>query len=176
MNDTGLIHIYCGNGKGKTTAAIGLIIRCIGGGGKVLFFQFLKNNSSSERNVLKNLSDITLIDGPDKIKFSKNMNEVEKHNNRIFYTKIFQQIKERVIEEGFQLLVLDEILGTISTGLLEEERLLDFLKNKPQNLEVVLTGRSPSQKIIDLANYISNIEKIKHPFDKGIAARKLIEY
>lgn len=176
MKDTGLIHIYCGDGKGKTTAAMGLAIRCNGGGGKVLIFQFLKDNSSSERNVLKQLPNITLIDGPDKMKFSKAMSETDKQNSRALYKVIFQQIKEKVMVDAFQMLVLDEILATISIGLLDEECLIDFLKNKPQNLEVVLTGRNPSKKIIELANYISHIEKIKHPFDDGIAARKLIEY
>ena len=87
----------------------------------------------------------------------------------------FTEILDKVYSGGYGLLVLDEIIAADNAGLIEHGRLINFLKNKPYNLEVVLTGRSPSQDLQDMADYISDIVKVKHPFDKGIPARTGIE-
>lgn len=176
MTETGLIHIYCGNGKGKTTAAMGLSMRCSGGGGKVMIFQFLKNNSSGERAILEVIPNITLLEGYEDTKFTYVLNEIEKQKMKEFYQKIFQEIKQKVRTEEYQLLVLDEILAAVSGGFLVESEVIEFLKQKPKSLEVVLTGRNPSEAMMEIADYISCIENVKHPYDKGIAARKLIEF
>lgn len=175
MDTTGLIHIYCGDGKGKTTAAMGLAARCSGGGGKVLIFQFLKGNTSGERAALEQLSDITILEGYENIKFSRAMNPQEKEQAVEYYHKKFNEIVEMVQEKTFQLLILDEVIAAVNLGFLEETELITFIKRKPELLEVVLTGRNPSGSLLELADYVSNIEKVKHPFDKGIMARKLIE-
>lgn len=176
MKDSGLIHIYCGSGKGKTTAAMGLAIRCSGGGGKVIVYQFLKDNTSGERNSLRQISNIKLIEGVEKIKFTFKMNETEKQELKAYYRNAFQEIQKLVNNETFHLLILDEILATISGGFLNENEVIAFLKRKPSHLEVVLTGRNPSETMMELADYISCIEKVKHPYEQGIGARKLIEY
>lgn len=173
---TGLIHIYCGDGKGKTTAAMGLALRCSGGGGKVLIFQFLKPGNSGELKSLALLPQVTLLEGYKKIKFSKYMNEEEKVEATTFYTNRLEEIINKVQEEHYQLLILDEAIGAMNLGYIKEERILEFLKNKPNDLEVVLTGRNPSDKMIEIANYVSEIKKVKHPFEQGIQARKLIEW
>ncbi len=174
--EKGLIHIYCGEGKGKTTSAIGLAIRCAGAEGKVLLFQFLKRDTSSERKCLEQIENIELINGYDKIKFSFKMTDEEKKNAKIFYLKTIKNIAEKVKKENFDLLILDEAINAINTFMIDEEEILNFLQNKPIGLEVVLTGRNPSKKLIEYADYVSEIKKIKHPFDKGISARKKIEY
>ena len=172
---TGLIHIYCGDGKGKTTTGMGLCTRAAGYGYHVLIYQFMKDNSTSERNVLKLSENITIIDGLPQEKFSFQMTPEEKAQRKAYYEEQFRAVTRRAAEENFDVLFLDETIYTIRAGLLSEELVLDFLKSKPQQLEVILTGQGPSQALIDAADYVSEIHKIKHPFDQGIGARKGIE-
>lgn len=171
----GLLHVYCGDGKGKTTCAIGLAVRCAGAGGKVLLFQFLKRDTSSERKSLEKMNSIVLMPGYEKMKFTFKMTETEKQDAITFYKRKMQEIQQKVEEEEYDLLILDEAIGAVNAGMLEENELCTFLENRPNGLEVVLTGRDPSNRILDLADYISNIQKIRHPFDKGIPARRMIE-
>lgn len=174
-NDTGLIHIYCGDGKGKTTAAAGLAIRCAGGGGKVFFYQFLKDGTSGEIETLKSINEIFVAKAYPLAKFSFQMNEEEKEAARIFYEKELDDIIEIVSNQEYQLCVLDEVLHAVNLGFISLDKLVTFLKNKPEMLEVVLTGRNPKDELCELADYITEMNKVKHPFDKGIGARRLIE-
>ena len=171
----GLIHIYTGTGKGKTTAAAGLCIRFAGSGGTVLFTQFLKNDNSSELAVLEQITNIIVLPSNAYFGFTSSMTPEIMENARNHYNNYFTKILGKVYSGGYGLLVLDEIIAADNAGLIEHGRLMDFLKNKPYNLEVVLTGRSPSQDLQDMADYISDIVKVKHPFDKGISARMGIE-
>lgn len=175
MSTTGLIHIYCGNGKGKTTTGMGLCARAAGYGYKVLIYQFMKDNSTSERCVLGLCDNITLMEGLSQEKFSFQMTEEEKAEHKAFYESQFKMITRKAVEEHYDVLFLDETVYTIHEGLLCEELVLDFLKNKPEHLEVILTGQHPSQALIDAADYVSEIQKIKHPYDKGMPSRKGIE-
>lgn len=172
---TGLIHIYCGDGKGKTTSAMGLALRAAGSGMKVLIYQFMKDNTTSERNVLKDIDNIMIEDGLNQEKFSFQMTPKEKGERREFYTHKFQEVTKKAEEEGVGLLLLDEIIYTIRAGLLEEELLIHYLDRKPKFLEVVLTGNTPSKELIEHADYVSEIKKIKHPYDMGQKARMGIE-
>lgn len=171
----GLIHIYCGDGKGKTTSAMGLAVRAAGYGLKVLIYQFMKDNTTSERSVLEVIPNITIIDGLQQEKFSFQMSETEKQERRDFYTKRFEEIMQRAKEENYDILLMDEIIYTLRATLLEEELVLSYLRNKPESLEVVLTGNAPSSALIELADYVSEIKKIKHPYDQGLTARYGIE-
>lgn len=173
--ETGLVHLYYGDGKGKTTTGMGLIVRAAGYGCKVLLYQFMKNNETSERKILENVENITIIDGLDKEKFSFQMTEEEKREHKRFYEDRFRMVTEKAVSESYDVLFLDEAVYTISAGLLDEELVLEFLKNKPGRLEVILTGNTPSQRLIDQADYVSQIKKIKHPFDQGEPARMGIE-
>ncbi len=175
MEEKGLVHIYFGDGKGKTTAAVGLAVRCAGGGGKVLFYQFLKDGSSGEISVLKMIDGIDVIDGYRDIKFSGLMTESEVLKAKKYYRSQFQNISEKVSKQNYDLLVLDEIFHAVNKEYILFDELFGFLKNRPFGLEVVLTGRDFDKRFYDLADYISEILKIKHPFDKGLAARKMIE-
>lgn len=171
----GLIHIYTGDGKGKTTAAIGLSIRFIGNGGKVLFAQFLKDNKSSELNILNNLGGVKLLLCKETFGFYSRMNEQTKERAEKVYRNYFNEILEIIKEQEIQMLVMDEVIGAYNYNLIDKDTLLTFLKNKPENLEVVLTGRNPETELIELADYVSELVKVKHPFDKGIYARMGIE-
>lgn len=171
----GLIHIYCGDGKGKTTSAMGLAVRAAGYGMKVLIYQFMKDNTTNERNILESIPNITWIDGLQKEKFSFQMTEREKQERKGFYTKRFEEITKKAEEEGYDLILMDEIIYTIRATLLDEEIVLTYLKNKPESLEVVLTGNAPSNALLEVADYVSEIKKIKHPYDQGLPARYGIE-
>ncbi len=171
----GLVHIYCGDGKGKTTTGMGLCVRAAGYGMKVLIYQFMKDNSTSERKILALSDRITLLEGLPQEKFSFQMSPREKEERKAYYEKQFSLAVSLAERESCDVLFLDEIIYTIQAGLFEEQLLLDFLKRKPEKLEVILTGQGPSQALIDAADYVSEIRKIKHPFDRGMAARPGIE-
>ena len=171
----GLIHIYTGNGKGKTTAALGLILRASGRGLKVILGQFLKGRETGELTTLKLLPGVQIFRGKPMTKFSFQMSESEKSEVLQRHNAFFKELTERCTQEGTDLLVLDEVIGACGTKLLDEELLLDFLQKKPPHLEVVLTGRNPSPAMLEAADYVSEVCKRKHPFEKGIPAREGIE-
>lgn len=175
MKGTGLIHIYCGDGKGKTTTGMGLCARAAGYGYRVLIYQFMKDNSTSERSVLQLSENITILDGLAQEKFSFQMTPEEKAQRKAYYEAQFRAVTEKARAEDYDVLFLDETIYTIRAGLLDESLVLDFLRNKPPRLEVILTGQDPGPALIEAADYVSEIRKIKHPFDKGIPARKGIE-
>lgn len=172
---TGLVHIYCGDGKGKTTTGMGLCARAAGYGCRVLIYQFMKDNSTSERAVLKLSGNITIVDGLPQEKFSFQMTPEEKAERKAFYEEQFRAVTEKARDEDYDVLFLDEAIYTIRAGLLDESIVIDFLQKKPPHLEVILTGQGPGRALLDAADYVSEIRKIKHPFDRGIAARPGIE-
>ncbi|MDD7347225.1 MAG: cob(I)yrinic acid a,c-diamide adenosyltransferase [Clostridiales bacterium] len=174
-SDLGLVHIYCGDGKGKTTAAVGLTVRAQGFGLKVLFMQFLKDGNSSELNVLRKLDNVEVLGAKPIKKFTFQMSKEELEETKEMSAKQLKEAEEKVMNGDYNLLVFDEALGSIEAGVLDEQLILDFLKNKPEKLEVVITGRIPSDNMIEAADYVSRIEKVKHPYDQGIPARKGIE-
>ncbi len=171
----GLIHIYCGDGKGKTTAAVGLAVRCAGRGNKVLLVQFLKSRDSGELYSLAKLPDIEVMRGKESKKFTFQMNEEEKHALLIEHNKMFEQVLAKLKNGGYSLLILDEVIGALNAKVFEMPKLIEFLRHKPENLEVVLTGRNPAPELVEIADYVSEMRKVKHPMDKGIMAREGIE-
>lgn len=171
----GLIHIYCGDGKGKTTAAVGLSVRCAGRGNKVLLVQFLKSRDSGELYSLAKLPDIEVMRGKESKKFTFQMNEEEKHALLIEHNKMFEQVLAKIKNGGYSLLILDEVIGALNAKVFEMPKLIEFLRHKPENLEVVLTGRNPAPELVEIADYVSEMRKVKHPMDKGIMAREGIE-
>ena len=171
----GLIHIYCGDGKGKTTAAVGLAVRCAGRGNKVLLVQFLKSRDSGELYSLAKLPDIEIMRGKESKKFTFQMNEEEKHALLIEHNKMFEQVLAKIKNGGYSLLILDEVIGALNAKVFEMPKLIEFLRHKPENLEVVLTGRNPAPELVEIADYVSEMRKVKHPKDKGIMAREGIE-
>lgn len=173
--DLGLVHIYCGEGKGKTTCSVGLTVRASGYGLNVLFMQFLKSGDSSELKVLRSLDGIEVLGTKPIKKFSFQMTPEEKQETKDVNAQQFNDMVKMLSEKHYDMLVLDEILGSIEAELFDEQILVDFLKNRPEKLEVVLTGRYPTDELVELADYVSRIDKVKHPYDKGIPARAGIE-
>ena len=174
-NDLGLVHIYCGEGKGKTTCSVGLTVRACGYGLHVLFMQFLKSGDSSELKILKSLPGIEVLGTKPIKKFSFQMTEDEKEETRQINGEQFADMVKMLENDHYDMLVLDEVLGSIEAGLLDDQLIVNFLKNRPEQLEVVMTGRYPTAELEELADYVSRIDKVKHPYDKGIPARAGIE-
>jgi cob(I)alamin adenosyltransferase len=174
----GLIHIYTGEGKGKTTAAIGLAIRAAGHGKDVLFVQFFKEDgaSSGEKEVFRrHIPQIELIRSnirhPIFTKGKTNRTAIEKA-----VSQTYEIVKRKTEERPIDLLILDEINSVINGGWLPLEELVRFLEERSDGLEVVLTGRDAPVELVKMADYVTEMLKIKHPFDMGVKARKGIEY
>lgn len=169
-----MIQVYSGQGKGKTTVALGLALRAIGAGQKVLLIQFLKDGRSSEiKTIRKYLPAL----------------EVKTYGRSVFVTKNTLEDKdyqlaqaglntaEKAVKRGaYDLIILDEANVTIELGLLEKEKMLDLMKATPREIDLVLTGRGAKKEIINQADLVTEMKEIKHYFKQGLKARKGIEY
>ena len=150
-------------------------MRHAGFGGKVVLAQFLKDGTSSECRALSKLENVTMLAANPCGKFSFQMTEEEKQQCSAAIGRTFAAATGFAVREGATLLVLDEVCAAVSCGFLPEDELLTFLDGKPDDLEVVMTGRNPSEALQARADYITEMVKRRHPFDKGIGARKGIE-
>ena len=156
----GMIHIYCGDGKGKTTAATGLAVRAAGSGMKVLFARFLKNENSAELCVLDQIPGIEVIHLPKSYGFYNTQSEEEKAETKQMYEELWKYALDRAKNGACDMLVMDEFMAADRYGLIPHEEAIQFLKEKPEGLEVVLTGRDPSEDLIRIADYVSEIRKV----------------
>lgn len=170
------VHIYCGDGKGKTTAAIGLAVRAAGCKKRVLITRFLKTDRSGEVPALAQIPGIAVTPCEKSFGFFFRMTEDQKKEAAVYYEELLERTLRKAEEESFDMLILDEIMAVMNFGLVKEARVLEFLKGRPEGLEVVMTGREPSEALIGLSDYVSEIRKVKHPYDRGITAREGIEY
>ena len=171
----GAIHLYYGEGKGKTTAALGLALRMAGAGKSVWFCQFLKDGQSSEMALLATLPRVTIDYNPQHHGFFRSLNQQQRAATIAANTRLLRR-GIRAAQQELDLLVLDEALSACRHQAIAETELLAFLRNKPPALEVVLTGRQPSAALLAVADYITEMKKIKHPYDQGVAARLGVEY
>jgi len=172
----GLVHIYTGDGKGKTTAALGLALRAAGSDYKVCFFQFFKAGKfpCGEMNIAKKLG---------KNFKCRRLNISHPLFKKVSASKVASQLRKALYEveaaiknPQFDIVVLDEVLNGASQGFMNEGLLEDIIRRKPAGLELVLTGRGATKKLIACADYVTHMKEIKHPFSKGIKARKGIEF
>ncbi len=175
----GYIQVYTGDGKGKTTASLGLAMRALGRCWKVLIIMFTKGGDNyGELNSFRNLSpeiaqNLTIVQaGLDRIVYSDNKTEHDFKEIK----KGWELAKKAILNDEYNLIILDEANIAIDLGLIDIKEVLDVLKNKPEDMEIVLTGRNAKQEIIDIAHLVSEIKPVKHYWDTGIAARKGIEY
>jgi cob(I)alamin adenosyltransferase len=172
----GLIHIYTGEGKGKTTAAVGLAVRALGHGMKVCYSHFNKQPELYGYNEIQSLQKLgATILAYTKGHWSFNP-EVTRKSSREDVKNGMIQLAGFIQAENLDLLVLDEILISVRDGVLTEDELLEFIAQKPAKLELVLTGRGASDGLIEVADYVSYIQKVKHPFDRKIYSREGIEF
>jgi cob(I)alamin adenosyltransferase len=173
----GLIQIYCGEGKGKTTAAIGQGIRAVGQEMKVIMIQFLKSSESGELKTLKRIEpDFKVFRFEKQRDFFWNLSEEEKEDLKDEIRNGINFAKKVLDTRDCDILILDEILGVIKNKLVEEKEICDLLDHKPENVEVILTGRQITEELKKRAHYVSEIKPEKHSMKQGIGARKGIEY
>lgn len=171
----GLIHIYCGDGKGKTTAALGLALRAAGSGMKVVILQFLKGRPVNELESLKLIPGITVFRNSKDFGFFNTMTDQDKADITKMHNENLKKALDMVEKETCGLLILDEIIPAYNHGLVDKGLIDNLVENKSEELELVLTGRDPAPLFLEKADYVSEIKKIKHPYDNNIGARKGIE-
>lgn len=173
----GYVHVYTGEGKGKTTAALGLAFRAIGNHQKVRMVQFLKGTPTSELETARLLTDYMIIQRfGNQHKFYWELSETEKATYHQLVQPELANIT-KIIEEGqAEIIILDEIFAAIRYNLVSTELVLKWMKMKSPMVELVLTGRDVPQVIIDEADLVTSMTKIKHYYDHGVIARKGIEF
>jgi cob(I)alamin adenosyltransferase len=171
-----MMHVYYGDGKGKTTAALGLALRAAGHGKKVVIVQFLKNSPTGEEASFKHLPDITLLRGKAGKAFTFTMDEVEKQETRLIHNSNLERALSLVYAGACDMLILDEGMDAVRKGLVDEALIRRLVFERPENLELVVTGHKPVQWLLDAAGYVTEMIKKKHPFDRGVAAREGIEF
>lgn len=168
----GFIHVYTGDGKGKTTAAIGLTVRAIGNGLKVLFVQFIKDTYTGEFKILEKFPELIdiyrcstgfIYEIPDK-------SQIET------VAKCLKDIEEKLKKTTYDMIVFDELSVAITTGVLSRHDVERLIQLKPERAELIITGRGAPQWLIEKADLVTEMKKLKHYFDRGIHARKGIEY
>lgn len=169
----GCLHLYYGDGKGKTTAAAGLCVRAVGAGLRCGFVQFLKGRQTSERAPLATLG-VWVFAPAASPRFWFEMDEAEKEACRSLTAQALNEACARA--EDLDVLVLDEALDAVELGILPENLLEDFVQNRPNSLELVLTGHCCSKALAPYADYVTQFLAEKHPYAQGLAARKGIEY
>ena len=169
-----MIHLYHGDGKGKTTAACGLAIRAAGSGMRVLFVQFLKDGASSEIKSLSSVAGITVRLPDVRYRWYKTLTEEQKAELKECYFMFLQSITESIAD--YDMLVLDEAVLAYHYGLLDGTSFLGLLKSGKNEKEIVLTGRYSAPELSELSDYITQMKKEKHPFDSGVTARQGIEF
>ena len=173
--EKGLMHIYHGDGKGKTTAAVGLAVRAAGAGMRVAFVQFMKDGTSSELEVLKQIERIEVYAVKNTYGFTWNMSEDNRIQLRMRNDKAVKAMIKAVKEERYQMFVVDEIMSAYQGGFVEKASVLELMQLCKGTAELVFTGRNPAKELLDRADYITEMRSERHPFEKGIIARAGIE-
>jgi len=176
MKEKGLIQVYTGNGKGKSTAAIGQATRAAGHGFKVGFISFFKDPDVfgyGEYKSLERLGVTTFLFAKRHPHFYKELNPEDVCRE---CCRALAFIRELLQDPSWDMLVLDEIIIAVRDGFLKEEQVLSLLEAKPRKLELVLTGRGATKGIIEKADLVSEVREVKHPYSQGVKSRKGIEY
>jgi len=182
-----MIHLYTGDGKGKTTAAIGLAVRAAGNGMNVIFSQFMKGNDTGELHALRQLTNVRILRSDRDFGFYRSMTEADKTALTAIHDQILDELISAAETGQAQILILDEITYPVQWNLLDADKLRRLLAcagghgtptATPQNFlpEIILTGRNPADFLTDAADYITEMRAVRHPFEKGVMARKGVEY
>lgn len=187
MTENGLVHLYTGDGKGKTTAAIGLAMRAAGAGMKVVFAQFMKGRDTSELNSLSKVPEITIIRNDKDLGWFKKDNEQQVKDYTDAHNRILDEIETFIMNGQCDLLVLDEVTYPYNYGIIDKDRLENLFAvsgdgdgenegSGSHEIEIVATGRDADSFFTERADYITEMKKVRHPYDRGIEARRGIEF
>jgi cob(I)alamin adenosyltransferase len=168
----GYVQVYTGDGKGKTTAAIGLAIRALGAGWRVFMAQFLKSGEYSEHKALAQFSDHLTIRTYGRNVFLKGEPEEE---DRRLAQEAYQEIAEIVASGRHRLVILDEANVALHYGLITVDQILDLIDRRAEGVELLITGRYAHSRLIERADLVTEMSGVKHYFDRGIKARVGVE-
>ena len=175
--EKGLVKIYFGEGKGKSTSSMGRALVCAGEEKEVFVIQFLKGKMTGSLDYLKRLEpEIKVFRFEREEAFYEDLSDEEKQEEKVNILNGYNFAKKVLSIGECDVLILDEILASCNYGMVRETSVVEFLKNRPEKLEVVLTGRNPSETFLELADYVSEICMRRHPYEKGIPARRGIEF
>jgi cob(I)alamin adenosyltransferase len=173
----GYIQVYTGDGKGKTTAAVGIATRAAGNEYKVIMVQFLKGGSTGELESAKKLQPYFSIHRFEKPRgFFWTLNDEEKAELKKEIQEAYEFCLKQLEERNCDILIMDEIMGALGNKLVTEEQILELMNRKPEDVELIMTGRNVPEKIIERANLVTEMKAIKHYFNEGVPARKGIEF
>jgi len=168
----GLIQVYTGDGKGKTTGALGLALRAVGQGMKVLFVQFIKGDRTcGEHLFAAKYHPFNIVQPNTKDSLNQTSEEL-----RPATEQTLSLAEKAILSGGYDMVILDEILVAVNKGLISTAQILELMSKKPAKMELILTGRGASQEILEQADLVTEMVAVKHPFTRGIAARRGIEY
>ncbi|MBN1577927.1 MAG: cob(I)yrinic acid a,c-diamide adenosyltransferase [Chitinispirillaceae bacterium] len=170
--ERGFLHIYTGDGKGKTTAALGLALRAAGAGKRVLFSQFLKNSICSEHRALERFEDritVRCFGTGEFIREDIKAEQIQRTKEGV------EEVSRLMASDNFGLVILDEIVVALSLGVIAFDQVLLLIRKRPPGCEMVLTGRGASRQLIDVADLVTEMVEVKHYFRRGFTAREGIE-
>jgi len=174
MLEKGYVHIYTGNGKGKTSAAIGLAFRAAGSGLRSVIIQFMKGLPTSEMEAARACGGVIAIEQFGNTRFClPNDKTIEEH--RKLARKGYDRAVEVLRESRYDIVVLDEVITAISFSLLSDEEIVSLVEAKPPRIELILTGRGATQRLIDCADLVTEMREVKHYYYKGVLPRRGIE-
>ncbi|MBN1759162.1 MAG: cob(I)yrinic acid a,c-diamide adenosyltransferase [Chitinispirillaceae bacterium] len=171
--EKGYLHIYTGNGKGKTTAALGLALRAVGAGKKVLFTQFLKTSSFSEHKAIERFSDLVSLHCFGTGDF---IHGRAKEHHKIAATEGYSTIRSLLAQQHYNVIICDEIIAAANLELLSREQILELVAQKPQSSEMIFTGRNAPGYLVEIADLVTEMVEVKHYYTDGVNARKGIEF
>ena len=177
MSEDGLVIVYTGNGKGKTTAALGLAMRAVGYDHKVCMLQFIKGSwhygeMDSSKKLEPNFELIAI--GKGFVGILDDNSPREEHEK--YAAEALRICREKINSGNYNVVILDEVNYAINLGLIDVQEIIKLIKEKPSNLDLVLTGRDAKEEIIELADLVTEMKEIKHPFKSGIKAKKGIDF
>jgi cob(I)alamin adenosyltransferase len=173
--EKGFVHIYYGEGKGKTSAALGLAMRASGAGLRVIVVQFNKGKESSEIKSLNKLGIKSII-VQNETGYVPFMDQDEKSRCLTDYQQCMTHVFELITSDQYDVIILDELLAALETGMVDIQQVVDLIQKKSPQVELVITGRYPTHELIEMADYVSEVKVIKHPYSQGVLPRLGIEY
>ncbi|MCM0649960.1 cob(I)yrinic acid a,c-diamide adenosyltransferase [Clostridium swellfunianum] len=175
--EKGYVQVYTGNGKGKTTAAIGQAMRAVGNGLRVYMLQFLKTDPTGELEISKLIGDkFQIFRFESKKGFFWTLNDAEKAVLKEEVNRAYEFAVEVIKNNSCDVFIMDEIMGILSNKLLTEQQVIELIDNKPSSMEIILTGRNVPASIKDRADLVTEMKEIKHYMEKGVFSREGIEY
>ena len=177
MGEDGLVIVYTGGGKGKTTAALGMALRAVGYGHKVCMIQFIKGSwhygeMDSSKKLAPEFELVAIGKGFVGILDDKS----PKEDHEKYAEEAIKMCKDKILSEKYDLIILDEINYAVNLGLINIKSVMDLIKLKPKKLDLVLTGNHAKEEILKLADLVTEMKEIKHPFQSGIKAKKGIDF